>query len=139
MSDGGQGKEEALQTFQAVTGLDEGASRQYLASTNSLEEAVNMFMAGGGPPAAGTHAPTMAAPPPAPPSAGSVIPFANMAGEIMRNIERSEQREHREGGVSVRLAVYDLSYGWARWLSPLLFCRRIEVAPHTAILIFGKE
>ena len=39
----------------------------------------------------------------------------------------------------VRLAVYDISHGWARVLSPFLFCKRIELAPHTSILIFGRE
>ena len=42
------------------------------------------------------------------------------------------------GGVPVRLAVYDLSHGWAKVLSPILLCRRIELAPHTSIIIFGK-
>lgn len=39
----------------------------------------------------------------------------------------------------VRLAVYDVSGGWAGWLSPVLFCRRIRIAPHTGILLFGHE
>merc|ERR1712224_1117504 len=42
-------------------------------------------------------------------------------------------------GTLVRLAVYDLSRGWAKILSPFLFCSKIEYAPHTSILIFGKE
>ena len=42
-------------------------------------------------------------------------------------------------GTPVRLAVYDISHGWARVLSPLLFCQRIPIAPHTSILIFGRE
>jgi len=39
----------------------------------------------------------------------------------------------------VQLAVYDISHGWASRLSRLLFCTYIPVAPHTSILIFGKE
>ena len=42
-------------------------------------------------------------------------------------------------GTPVHLAIYDISGGWARWLSPVLFCRRIPIAPHTGILIFGHE
>ena len=32
-----------------------------------------------------------------------------------------------------------MSHGWARWLSPIFLCRRIELAPHTAVIVFGKE
>jgi hypothetical protein len=41
-------------------------------------------------------------------------------------------RRAQEGGYPVRLAVYDLSHGWAKILSPILFCRRIPLAPHTS-------
>lgn len=42
-------------------------------------------------------------------------------------------------GTPVRLAVYDISGGWARVLSPILFCRRIKIAPHTGLLAYGRE
>lgn len=44
-----------------------------------------------------------------------------------------------EEGTPVQLAVYDISNGWAKILSPLLFCRKIPIAPHTGIIIFGQE
>jgi hypothetical protein len=40
---------------------------------------------------------------------------------------------------TVKLAIYDISKGWARWLSPIVLCRRIDVAPHTSILMYGQE
>jgi hypothetical protein len=40
---------------------------------------------------------------------------------------------------AVKLAIYDISKGWARWLSPIVLCRRIDVAPHTSILMYGQE
>ena len=39
----------------------------------------------------------------------------------------------------VRVAIYDISFGYSSWLSPILFCSKIDVAPHTGILIYGKE
>lgn len=39
----------------------------------------------------------------------------------------------------MRLAIYDISKGWARILSPMFLCRHIDVAPHTSILHFGQE
>ena len=44
-----------------------------------------------------------------------------------------------EGGVPVRLAVYDISHGWARRLSRLCLCRHVPIAPHTGVLIYGEE
>jgi hypothetical protein len=42
-------------------------------------------------------------------------------------------------GIPVYLAVYDISKGWAKWLSRLLLWRRIDYAPHTGIIIYGNE
>ena len=47
--------------------------------------------------------------------------------------------EMSDNGIPVRLAVYDISGGWARILSPLLFCRKIKLAPHTGLLVYGRE
>jgi hypothetical protein len=75
-----------------------------------------------------------------------MIPFSgigvhNLINEVHNggDVATSSQSPGGGGGVPVRLAVYDVSYGWARRLSPLLFCKKIPVAPHTGILIFGHE
>jgi hypothetical protein len=132
-------QQEQIETFVACSGTDKVTAQRFLEATGwNLEAAVNAFMMGG--------VPRVAAPPPPTPrttvSSGSVIPFSQMTGEILERSLQSEgghSQATQEGGVSVKLAVYDLSHGWARRLSPLLFCRRIELAPHTSILIFGKE
>jgi hypothetical protein len=75
-----------------------------------------------------------------------MIPFSNLQSSDQSSDPVSAQHEtltpdedFGQGGALVRLAVYDLSHGWAKRLSPCLFCKKIEVAPHTSILIFGKE
>ena len=60
---------------------------------------------------------------------------AEIAAAYAMSLGRPAQVE----GLPVYLAVYDISHGWARWLSPLLMWRRVPFAPHTGIILFGHE
>ena len=56
-----------------------------------------------------------------------------------RQSESAVDVETGQESFPVRLAVYDLSNGWAKRLSPLVLCTSIPVAPHTGIIVHGNE
>mmetsp|Transcript_14684 Transcript_14684/g.34645 ORF Transcript_14684/g.34645 Transcript_14684/m.34645 type:complete len:439 (-) Transcript_14684:183-1499(-) len=75
-------------------------------------------------------------------SATACVERSDLISTAKRAKERLEEAANlrrRNGQTPVKLAVYDLSHGWARILSPIFLCRRIDLAPHTSIIIYGKE
>lgn len=76
------------------------------------------------------------------------IPFANIGNgdssftsSTAATSTDAKTSSRRNGDrVEIRLAIYDLSRGWASLLSPFLFCtRKISLVPHTGILYGDRE
>ena len=107
---------ELIATFQSITASDAVTAQAWLESTHgNLEAAVSHFMEGMPLPAPGpAQAPALE--PASMSTSGLPIPFSSMQSDL----SLPEPATSGGGGTMVQLAVYDLSHGWARVLSPLL-------------------